>query len=77
MLYEVITKDYEKAATWLDKALRINQNMGANSAALCYNMGFIYKSAGRTQKAKDKLTRAVQIDPGHEKAKALLEKLSA
>ncbi len=70
-------KDYEKAATWLDKALRINQNMGANSAALCYNMGFIYKSAGRTQKAKDKLTRAVQIDPGHEKAKALLEKLSA
>lgn len=67
-------KDFEKAASWLDKALRINQNMGQSSAAICTNMGYIYFSAGRMQKAKDKLTRALKIDPANGRAKELMGK---
>lgn len=67
-------KDYEKAASWLDKALRINQEMGNSNAALCFNMGHIYHASGRMQKARDRLTRALQIDPGHERARELLAK---
>ncbi|EPR43854.1 response regulator receiver protein [Desulfovibrio sp. X2] len=67
-------KSYEKAASWLDKALRINGNLGGTSAAVCFNMGFIYYHAGRKQKALDRLTRALQIEPTYQRAKELIEK---
>ena len=67
-------KSYEKAASWLDKALRINGSLGGTSAAVCFNMGFIYYHAGRKQKALDRLTRALQIEPTYQRAKELIEK---
>ncbi len=67
-------RDFDKAASWLDKALRINQAMGHSSASLCYNMAHIFFSAGRIQKARDKLSRCLQIESGHERAKELMAK---
>lgn len=68
-------KNPEKAASWLDKALRINPKTGANSATISCNIGYIYFLAGRAQKARERLQRALEIDPDNARAKDILAKL--
>lgn len=68
-------KNPEKAASWLDKALRINPKIGASSAAISCNIGHIYFLAGRAHKARERLQRALEIDPDNARAKDILGKL--
>jgi Tfp pilus assembly protein PilF len=53
------TKDYDKAAEYYEKALKINPD---NPYALL-NMGFIYQKKKNNQKAIEMYERLISLDP--------------
>jgi tetratricopeptide (TPR) repeat protein len=65
-------RQYIEAYQYLDRALSLNPELWRNGEAVCYNIATVYRRYGKKDPAVDFLKKALEINPGYEKAKALL-----
>jgi tetratricopeptide (TPR) repeat protein len=68
-------KKYPQAASNMDNAVRINQNIGGKSGTVSYNIGLIYHKAGKDHTALQYFQRALECRPPHPKAKDMVKEL--
>jgi tetratricopeptide (TPR) repeat protein len=68
-------KQYVKAGSNLDSALKLNPDFYKLDPVIAYNFGLIYSKAKDTEKARGFLEYAVQAKPDFESPRKLLQKL--
>lgn len=66
------TKDYDKAAEYINHAIEINPS----NLTLQYNLGVIYLNSGKSDKAKEIFSDILKIDPGNQNASDMLKKIN-
>jgi len=70
-------KQVNEAPKYLDKALTLSPDLYAASEIVCYNIAAIYRRTGRQELVIKYLQRALEINPGFAKAKAMLRDISS
>lgn len=68
-------KEYDTAIRSMLKALSLNSGLPRSSAAIAYNMGRIFSLGYTRDKAMQCLEIALELDPEHEAARALLNQM--
>jgi len=68
-------RQYQDAFNYVDKALRLNEDLWNSNETVCYNIAMVYYRAARKEIAADFLQKALTINPGFERAKAMLREL--
>jgi tetratricopeptide (TPR) repeat protein len=69
MIHGAIYKQYDKSISYLQKALQINPS----TPDYWYNLGVIYKEAGKTTEAQNAFKKTLQLNPNHQGAKIALK----
>ncbi len=64
-----------KAASSMDKALDLNNELHRSSEPVCYNMAFIHYEAGNMDKAKRLFTELLEMNPKHIEGKKYLTEI--
>jgi tetratricopeptide (TPR) repeat protein len=68
MIHGAINKQYDKSIFYLQKALQINSSV----PDYWYNLGVIYKEAGKITEAQNAFKKTLQLNPNHQAAKLAL-----
>ncbi|MFO8033530.1 MAG: tetratricopeptide repeat protein [Desulfohalobiaceae bacterium] len=68
-------KSFDKASSCIDMALHSNRQMFAGNAAASFNIGMIYRHAGKIDKAIEYLRTCLEHEPKHKQAMAALKQL--
>ncbi|MDD4952766.1 MAG: tetratricopeptide repeat protein, partial [Desulfovibrionaceae bacterium] len=68
-------KGLKKASASLDKALSINPEFWKTSDSVCYNIAYIYYSVKDFSSARHHLKNTLELNPGNQKAKKLLDRI--
>ncbi len=70
-------KEFHDAPKYLDKALSLSPEIHAASEVVSYNIATVYRRAGRQELVIKYLQKALEINPGFTKAKAMLRDISS
>ena len=70
-------KQVSEAPKYLDKALSLSPDLYAASEVVCYNIATIYRRTGRQELVIKYLRKAIELNPGFAKAKAMLREISS
>lgn len=70
-------RQYIEAYQFLDRALSLNPELWKNGEAVCYNIATVYRRYGKKNPALGYLKKALELNPGYDKAKALLQEMEA
>ena len=65
-------RQYIEAYQYVERALSLNADLWKNGEAICYNIATVYRRYGKKDPAVSYLKKALELNPGYEKAKALL-----
>ncbi|MYL83171.1 tetratricopeptide repeat protein [Desulfovibrio aerotolerans] len=65
-------RQYIEAYQYVERALSLNADLWKNGEAVCYNIATVYRRYGKKDPAVAFLKKALELNPGYEKAKALL-----
>lgn len=69
-------QEYGQAAEEIERALAANGEFGQDSDTVCYNIGHIFSRAGNQPMAVFYFTQALKLNPNHEEAGRMVEKLA-
>lgn len=68
-------REFQDAFNYLDKALRTNPDLWTAGETVCFNIATVYLRAARKELAVDFLHKALELNPGFERAKNLLREI--
>lgn len=68
--------EYGQAAEEVEQALAVNGEFGQDNDTICYNLGHIFSRSGNQPMAVFYFTQALKLNPEHEEAARMVEKLA-
>ena len=68
-------RDFESAIKSMQKALSISEDFPRSNATVAYNMGMVFSKGFTKDKATNCMKITLELQPGHEGAKKMLDKL--
>ena len=69
-------KDFRRALEQVSQALELNPDFFRQDAVIAHNLGLIFSKNGKTAAAKGFLEYALDLDPGYESSRRILESLN-
>ena len=67
---------YIEAYQHLDRALSLNPDLWRTGEAVCYNIATVFRRYGKKELAVEYLQKALEISPGYDKARVMLEEIA-